>query len=753
MGSEYEIGDEIFPNVEIIDIHGGKNKSGFGVVYIVRDNFTGFILALKTLQKDKISISDFNDIKNEIYPWIEVSDHPNIVSVFSVDLDDNKRPYILMEPVFQDECGCLSLTDYMENGSLDEIQILKWCIQFCNAMEYVNQKGFTHGDVKSDNILISEGIIKITDFGLAKSIKNHSIGEVSEYSSRNELKNIFDDVSFDIYSFGIVMYQMINEGKFPAYNENDGELEIYNENSSFPNLNAYLSFLIKKCTVGDSKKRYSSFKELNTDLIKLLDEKYSQKVENPKLIDIGNIKYSNRGHLAAMCNDLENCKKYYDIAISQSDNKLILFNYALDLKHLYQFSDALPYLFKLSDDPDILSLDRIYFNIAHCYHEKVCLYKSIEYYRKTIKLNNDFLKAHVNLANVYRDFGLFTWALDHYNYVLEKNDNFQEALINIVYLYEKMGDVENYNKYKSKLTSVNLSPMIKFNVGLFFKEGNVPKFLSYMDEASKVYVSQIPALIKLFEFYLSNNNLSEANTKFDEIFEESGDIKLMVHLCFTYRDYGFIEEGITKINYILDVAPSSEKEHVLFEKSMLIQKFSKDDAIDLCNDLISHSNDEEFKSKLYVNLGNIYGDIDYEKSFEYFLKASNLNPNNLVALLNLSTYYARKDEFFIAETFIDQGLNVDNWNYDLLFNKGSLCRDQFKFKDAITYFNKCLKLKPTSDVYGFVSYCFHELDNLFESLFYLRLAINICEDNSSKLQLMTIYLFYYVELYHVKWES
>ena len=63
MNGQYEHGDEILRDVFVIDKLGGKNKSGFGVVYIVMDKNTGFILAMKTLQKEQISISYFEKIK------------------------------------------------------------------------------------------------------------------------------------------------------------------------------------------------------------------------------------------------------------------------------------------------------------------------------------------------------------------------------------------------------------------------------------------------------------------------------------------------------------------------------------------------------------------------------------------------------------------------------------------------------------------------------------------------------------------
>lgn len=728
MSNQFNEGDEIFKNFEITHVRGGENKSGFGVVYIVKNKITGIPLALKTLQNENISITDLNEFKREIYPWMELSEHPNIVSAFSVDLDDNRRPYLLMEPILPNERNHLTLTEYIESEDISEEQILKWCIQFCNAMEYVNQKGYVHGDVKSDNILISEGIVKITDFGLVRLINDSAINE--QYDSF--------DISYDIYSFGIVIYQMINNGNMPLDNVTNKELKICNEPIEIPFINSDLYPIIKKCTQTDSKKRYSSFNDLNDDLIKLLYEKYSQKIERPKLIDFGNIRNSHRGHVAAIFNDYENCKKYYDMAISNSEDKIILFSYALDLMHLHKFTEALPYLLRLKETSGILPLDRIYFNIGRCYHEEVCLYKSIKYYKKTIKLNNNFLKAYVNLGNVYKDFGLFEWALDCYEYVLGYDENFPEALVNIVDLYKKMKDDKNYEKFKSELDDNLFNPSLKYNVGLFFKEGNVSKFLRSMDEASKTYESQIPALIKLFEYHLSNDNILEANKIFDEIFKLSNDVDRLTDLCFSYKNHGYYNESLVKIDYLYDNLEDN-KEYALLKKSKLIKDNNLNEAIDICKKLVGDEYSDEFKSKVYITLGILYSEINPNDSFNYFLKANSLNPKSIYPLLDLSTHYAKAGEYEIAEGYIDKGLEIDKTHYDLLFNKAHLCQDQFKYEEAIKYYNKCLMKFPTSDVYGFASYCFIKLNMLEQAAVYLKLAMNLSE-SEKYLKYLILYL-------------
>lgn len=729
----YNVGDEIFENIVVMCKLGGEHNSGFGVVYLIMDKTSNNWLAIKTLQNEHMSIEDFDEFKNEVFPWMDVSEHPNIVTAFTVDLDDDKRSYLIMEPIFFDEYGRHSLKEFMDD-ELSEEQILKWSIQFCYAMEYVNKKGYIHGDIKPENILIKNGLIKITDFGLANYIEENNLIKDyrgSLYYSAPELFEGIKNVRTEIYSFGMVMYQMVNYGNLPFDGITREEWINFHKSGDIPELDSDLFPFINKCLEKNSEKRYSSFTELKDELNLLLFKKYAQKIEKPELEDIGNIKNMNRGHAAAMFNDVKNCKKYYEISLANSDDPFILFNYGLDLVTLGEYDDALITLKRLLlKSCDNLQLDRIYFNIARCYHEKICLYKSINYYKKAINVNKNYFKAHVNLANVYKEYGFFDDALVHYKFVLNKNPNFKEALINIIYLYKKIDDEINFNKYVSMLSEVDENSLTNYYDGLFLKDDNILNFLTSMDKASENHVFQIPALIQLFEFHLRKGNVSEANKKFDEIFELSKkDIGLCIGLCKLYVKFGFKEESILKMDFILKNVDKTEKNSILFEKSILLKEFDLQKSINICKSLIEKDTDNIFKSEVCVNLGNFYSEFNPDVAFDYYLKAYEFNPKNIVALLSLSSFYARMGHFYFAEDYIDQGLNIEPNNYDLLYNKARLCMDQYRYDEAIKYFNICLKIKPSYDIYGFLSLCFCHLENFIVALFYLKLALNLSEDN------------------------
>ena len=256
-----------------------------------------------------------------------------------------------------------------------------------------------------------------------------------------------------------------------------------------------------------------------------------------------------------------------------------------------------------------------------------------------------------------------------------------------------------------------------------------------MDNASEEYTYQIPSLIQMFEFHLGNGNIKEANDKYDEIYKLSDNTELMITLCFSYSNYNHHKEAIEKIDSLYDEFNDIE---ILFQKTFILEKYNLNDAIRLSKKLLKEKINNELKSKVYINLGNYYSQIDDEKSFDYYLKSFNLNPN-ITSLKNLSTHHATKGEFFFAEEYIDLGLKIDKNDTDLLFIKSRLCQDQYKNEEAIKYLNRHLMINPTSEVYMLLAGSFGLINHKDEAIFYLLLAENLCNET----EFIKLYSLYY----------
>jgi len=189
---------------------------GMAYVYKAKDKALNRIVAVKTLKDEYAQDKDFiKRFKDEALSVAKLS-HENIVNVYDVGYD-NSMNYIVMECV-----EGTTLSSYMESvGPLDIKEVVDIALQIFAALEHAHNNGIIHRDIKPQNILISKnGRIKVTDFGIAKAINaqtlttdNKAFGSV-HYISPEQAKGGFLSNSTDLYSTGIVMYEMVT-GKVP----------------------------------------------------------------------------------------------------------------------------------------------------------------------------------------------------------------------------------------------------------------------------------------------------------------------------------------------------------------------------------------------------------------------------------------------------------------------------------------------------------------------------------------------------------
>ena len=220
----WQIGDKIENRYEVHDIKGGEGKSGFGIVYICYDHEFKAPVAIKTFQERFFfSQKARDDFTNEALTWIKLDKHKNIVKAYYVKNIEG-RPYI-----FQEYVAGGNLDDWLYTKQLDLPLALNFAIQFCNGMDYACEKmGLIHRDIKPGDILLTvDKTVKITDFGLAKAIEvkteqmevpsdlsyvQSSVAGTPLYMAPEQFTGREIDTRADIYSFGIVLYQMVANG-------------------------------------------------------------------------------------------------------------------------------------------------------------------------------------------------------------------------------------------------------------------------------------------------------------------------------------------------------------------------------------------------------------------------------------------------------------------------------------------------------------------------------------------------------------
>lgn len=194
---------------------------GMAVVYKAYDNIDDRIVAVKILKEEFLANDEFRRrFKNESKA-IAVLSHPNIVKVYDVSFGDRLQ-YIVMEFV-----EGITLKEYIEQQKvINWKEAVHFVSQILLALQHAHDKGIVHRDIKPQNImLLQDGTIKVTDFGIARfsrsdtrTMTEDAIGSVHYISPEQARGEITDDKA-DIYSVGVVMYEMLT-GQLPFQSDN-----------------------------------------------------------------------------------------------------------------------------------------------------------------------------------------------------------------------------------------------------------------------------------------------------------------------------------------------------------------------------------------------------------------------------------------------------------------------------------------------------------------------------------------------------
>ncbi len=273
MDMDRYIGRMLDGRYEILGVIG---KGGMSVVYKARCHRLNRLVAVKILKDENLQDEEFRRRFHAESQAVAMLSHPNIVSVYDVSVGA-EADYIVMELI-----DGITLKEYMQGKkkALSWKETLHYATQIAKALEHAHSRGIVHRDIKPHNVmLLKNGTVKVADFGIAQIVNQsntmtkEALGSV-HYLSPEQAKGGRVDNRSDIYSLGVVMYEMLT-GKTPYEGENPVAVAIQHINGGAikpsalnPGIPKGLEQIVMCAMSRDLSDRYASA----TDMLRDLDD-------------------------------------------------------------------------------------------------------------------------------------------------------------------------------------------------------------------------------------------------------------------------------------------------------------------------------------------------------------------------------------------------------------------------------------------------------------------------------------------------
>jgi serine/threonine protein kinase len=378
-------------------------KGGYAYVYEIVDQFDDTTYALKTLRDDVGADPEtLAQFRKEARVWITLEPHPNIVRAdFIAEIEG--RLCIGMEFLPKNTDGFTSLDGYLSSAPPDLEQSLRWMIQFCHGMEFARAHGIRcHRDVKPANILIDVNrLVKVTDFGFAEVIDANRSAETSGrrksspqigfgtpfYMPPEQFLNAPRcDERSDIYSLGVIMFQMAARGRLPffpiGYAADIDREQFWNamhqlhSTAQVPHLASPMYPIIARCLEKEPRSRYQVFRDLRADLEAVLKQQ-TGKAEPPATVKNAEAwEIYNRAFSLANMGEYEAAVRQYDRSLEQEPANADAWN-----------------------------------NKGVCLRKMGKIAEAVTCFEQAVDLNPEHGAAHINLGTTLRVMGKYREAL------------------------------------------------------------------------------------------------------------------------------------------------------------------------------------------------------------------------------------------------------------------------------------------------------------------------------------------------------
>ena len=689
-GITYKKGDFIGQKYEVHDVLG---MGGLGIVYLVYSHETKDVYALKTFRDEFIEDKQVRErFRKEAQVWIDLDRHPYLVRAYFVD-EISGRLFIAMEYIASDQRGLSSLDDYLKRRPPDLAQTLRWAIQFCYGMEYAYSKGIrAHRDIKPANILIGQDkAVKISDFGLAgvvgaskaisgakldiqkdkcayQTVEGIALGTPPYMAPEQFLNAAACDEGSDIYSFGVVLYQMVTGGNLPFSPEMAGNTSpemvfqswyLLHSKAPIPKLNSALYPVIQGCLSKEKQKRYASFVELRKDLEPLLKSIASEIIIPTGFKELEAWEWNNKG---------------------------------ISLCRLHFFEEAIRCFEKTLELDD--KQDMAWSNKGNIFLLIGNLEEAIRCCDKALQLNASNVNAWINKVNIFINMGCFDEAFYCCDKALDFNGKDATAWLNKGIIHLNLGHFDQAIYFFDQALHFDPRDTAAWN-----NKGISLEYLGFFEEAIVCFDKTLEINLRDGSAWNNKGNnlhhlnrLEEAVSCYDKALEfDQQDTRAWNNKGNTLISMGRFEEGMACYDKALEIDPRSSS--AMFNKGYsLYQKSYFERAIHCFNEAINFSPQDarawHFKGLCLYKL-NLFNDAT-----AFFDKTIELDPHDPDVGNDKRLCLESIDRLEEAIRLDSKGVEIALHDLSSLMNKGLAFYKNGLLSQAIYCFDKVLRQSP-----------------------------------------------------------
>jgi serine/threonine protein kinase/Tfp pilus assembly protein PilF len=634
-----------------------RGEGGMGVVYKAQDTKLDRIVALKFLPKRLVDDEEARIRFTQEAKSASALDHQNIATIY--EIDEVEGEFFISMAYIEGK----SLEELLKEKPLSLEEILRVSIQIGEGLNAAHKKGIIHRDIKSDNIMITkEGVAKIMDFGLAKLrdadplADDGTVSGTLQYMSPEQAQGLPLDFRSDIFSFGVVIYEMIT-GQMPFKGEHSAALTysiLFETPEPLATYRVEISEefqkIVDKALQKEVEERYQHTQELVADLKKLQKDPdlwYKDRIKK---------KQEQRPTLAVMYLENLSGRQEEDYFVAGMTEDIITDLCSIEGIRVLSRSDVLPFRGKpisISEIGKKLSVDFV-------------LEGSVRKVGERVRINAQLIKT----AD-----GFNIWA-GRFDQKLEDIFDLQAEVA------RKIAQSLKVTLQPSEIMQMEKKPTFSIQAYDYYLQGR--------DYYWKLGKKDIEVAIELYQKAL------QIDPHYALAYAGLADAYVYKYEAYYDRSISVIDEAERTSQKALSVDPELPEAHRSLGRVYMFKKMTEN-AI------------EEFKKAIHLRpnfseacriLGWIYEELrNYDEAIKWAQKTIEIRPTDKEALLLLGITYYDQQLYDLALESFSKALDVAPDYSTAFYYTGSTFLKLGKFDQASERFKKCIDSGCDPNVY------------------------------------------------------